>query len=45
MTGRIWSSAKFFIVQNYTENANGNVPYCVIYLVSLSSMCAHAFSL
>ena len=24
--GRNWSSAKLFIVQNYTENANGDVP-------------------
>ena len=24
--GRSWSSAKLFIVQNYTENANGHVP-------------------
>ena len=24
--GRSWSSAKLFIVQNYTENANGDAP-------------------
>ena len=24
--GRSWSSAKFFIMQNYTDNANGDVP-------------------
>ena len=27
--GRIWSSAKLFTVQKYTENANGNVPLTV----------------
>ena len=27
--GRSWSSAKLFIVQNYTENANGYVPLTV----------------
>ena len=27
--GRSWSSAKLFIVQNYTENANGDVPLTV----------------
>ena len=26
---RSWSSAKLFIVQNYTENANGDVPLTV----------------
>ena len=25
ITGRGWSSAKLFIMQNYTNNANGNV--------------------
>ena len=24
MTGRSWGSAKLFIMQNYTDNANGN---------------------
>ena len=27
--GKNWSSAKLFILQNYTENANGNVPLTV----------------
>ena len=40
-----WSSAKLFIMQNYTDNANGNVPFnnrkFVIFSVSLSSRCAH----
>ena len=27
--GKSWSSAKLFIVQNYTENTNGNVPLTV----------------
>ena len=27
--GRSWSSAKLFIVQNYTENTNGDVPLTV----------------
>ena len=27
--GRSWSSAKLFIIQNYTNNANGNVPLTV----------------
>ena len=27
--GRSWCSAKLFIVQNYTENANGDVPLTV----------------
>ena len=27
--GRSWSSAKLFIVQNYTENVNGDVPLIV----------------
>ena len=27
--GKSWSSAKLFIVQNYTENANGDVPLTV----------------
>ena len=27
--GKSWSSAKLFIVQNYTENANGYVPLTV----------------
>ena len=29
ITGRSWSSAKLFIVQNYTENVNGDVPLTV----------------
>ena len=29
ITGRSWSSAKLFIVQDYTENANGDVPLIV----------------
>ena len=29
ITGRSWSPVKLFIVQNYTENANGNVPLTV----------------
>ena len=47
--GRSWSSAKLFIVQNYTENANGYGPLtvqkCVTFLVSLRSGCAHVLSL
>ena len=49
--GRSWSSAKLFVVQNYIENANedvGDAFYsrkCVIFLVSLSSRCAHVLSL
>ena len=27
--GRSWNSVKLFIVQNYTQNANGNVPLTV----------------
>ena len=27
--GRSWSSAKLFIMQNYTDNTNGNVPLTV----------------
>ena len=27
--GRNWGSAKLFIVQNYTDNANGDVPLTV----------------
>ena len=27
--GRSWSSAKLFIMQNYTENANGDVALTV----------------
>ena len=44
---RIWSSAKLFIVQNYTENANGDVSLTVenvIILVSLRLRCAHVLS-
>ena len=37
ITGRSWSSVKLFIMQNYTDNANGNVPLTVD---SLSSRCA-----
>ena len=29
ITGRSWSSAKLFIMQNYTDNANGDVPLTV----------------
>ena len=47
--GRRWSSVKLFIVQKYTENANGDVPLTVkksvIFLVTLSSMCAHVLPL
>ena len=40
--GRSWSSAKLFIVQNYTENANGDVPLTGEFKVrTLSSRCAH----
>ena len=28
-SGRNWSSAKLFIKQNYTDNANGDVPLTV----------------
>ena len=38
--GRSWSSAKLYIMQNYTDNANGDAP--LTFLVSLSSRCAHA---
>ena len=41
---RSWSSAKFFIVQDYTENANGDMPLILEnkwYLVYLSSSCAN----
>ena len=27
--GRSWSSAKFFIMQNYNDNANGDMPLIV----------------
>ena len=27
IVGRGWSSVKLFIVQNYTENTNGDVPF------------------
>ena len=27
--GRSWSPAKLFIMQNYTDNANGDVPLTV----------------
>ena len=37
--GRSWSSAKLYIMQNYTDNANGDAP--LTFLVSLSSRCAH----
>ena len=30
--GRSWSSARLFIVQNYIENANGDVPLIVEYV-------------
>ena len=42
--GRIWSSAKLFIMQIYADNANGSVPLTVenvIFLVSLSSRRAY----
>ena len=44
--GRSWSSAKLFLVQNYTENANRDASTVenVIFLVSLSSMCAYVLS-
>ena len=29
ITGRSWSSAKLFIMQNYTDNANDNVPLTI----------------
>ena len=29
IAGRNWSSAKLFIVQNYTKNANGYAPLTV----------------
>ena len=46
--GRSWRSSKLFMVQNYTENANGYVPLTaenVSFLVSLSSRCTHVLSL
>ena len=35
--GRSWSSAKFFIEQNYAENANGNVPLAVEHVYDILS--------
>ena len=29
ITGKGWSSAKLFITQNYTDNANGDVPLTI----------------
>ena len=29
ITGRSWSSAKLFTMQNYTDNADGDVPLTV----------------
>ena len=34
--GRSWSSAKLFILQNYTDNSNGNVPLAVENVKSFS---------
>ena len=44
--GRSWSSAKFLIVQNYTENANENVPLTienVIHLIFCVKVCTCSF--
>ena len=44
--GKSWRSEKLFIVKNYIENAYGDVPLKnMIFLVSLSSMCANVLSL
>ena len=43
ISGRSWSPAKLFIMQNYTDNANEDVLFTVenMSYVSLSSRCAH----
>ena len=44
--GRSWSLAKLFIMQNYTENANGDVPLTaenVWFFWFLLVECAHMF--